>query len=365
MVQKRTIPFVISGMDSLGQGVCKTSDKITFIAKTLPGDEGEAEIISEKKGVRFAQVSRLITPSNLRREPLCPHFASCPSCHYLHTSYENELNFKLMAFERMFQKIPHAPIETIGATSRLNYRNRIQLHYDNHQQKLGMFDAKRQTIIEVPLCEIGNSAVTKTLRQLYENRSWLKHTKSLAPTGHVEIYDSNEGLRISWNRPYAEGGFTQVFAEMNEKLKLTLQLKLKNLSIGALLDLFAGNGNLSENLNHSRRLCVDIYPTEVSYPFFSQDLYAPQALNRVQQILFQNQIQPDTLLIDPPRSGMKDLYLWLEKLKPKNVIYVSCDPHTLTRDISMLKNYAITSLVMLDFFPSTFHFESLVILERK
>lgn len=361
----RPVPFIISSVDGLGQGVSKVTDKITFLAKTLPGDEGLAEVFSEKKGVAFAEARTLTKESLLRKKPECPHFSSCPSCHYFHTNYENELSFKAASLEKLFQKIPHPPLEVIGAPKRTHYRNRIQLHYDLSAKKLGMLDARKSTIVEVPLCIIANDAVTQQLKLFYQNENWLTEAPAKVGQGHVEIYDSPEGLKISWNKPYSEGGFTQVFEEMNRKLKAHMQDLLLNESDFHLLDLFAGNGNLSEKLNYSKRLCVDIYNQTVQSPFVSQDLYAESALKKIQDILKKQNLSVDILLLDPPRSGLKNLAEWVEVISPRKVVYISCDPHTFVRDIATLKNYQVASLTLVDFFPSTFHFESFAILERK
>ena len=365
MHQKRNISFKIQSMDSLGQGVSKESDKITFISKTLPGESGEAEIYSSKKGVQFANLKSLATPSASRISPACPHFQQCPSCHFLHTSYEEEIKFKTQNLERLFQKIPHPKIQVTPAVRRVGYRNRLQLHYDLKAKKLGMLDVKNHTIAPIPNCLIGNPQVSEEIKRLYHQDSWIvKVGKDQPTTGHLEIYHLDNEIKVTVNRPYAEGGFTQVFDEMNQAMKEKLQHWSFQFPAEDLLDLFAGNGNLSKKMNHSKRLCVDLYQEKVTDSFLSQDLYAAQALEKVKTKVGAMKLHPSLLIIDPPRSGLKNFEAWLNEFSPKRVAYVSCDPHTLVRDMMPVKNYRLNELHLMDFFPSTFHFETVAFLER-
>lgn len=365
MRHQRMLPFKIQSMDSLGQGVSKETDKITFIAKTLPGDMGEARIVSEKKGVCFAKLQDLQQASPLRIKPVCIHFDSCPSCHYLHTPYEQELIFKKQNLEKLFQKLPHPEIQVTPAMRRTHYRNRIQLHYDQTKKQLGMSDLKDHSIAPIPNCQIGREAILETLQKLYQNDAWLNLAKHEPKQGHVEIYELNGEVMVSWNKPYAQGGFTQVYDEMNQVLRNQLQVWSEKLERFELLDLFAGNGNLSEKLNYSSRLCVDVYNKTPEGFFLSQDLYDDHALSNVKKKMRSQALKPSVVVLDPPRSGLKNLEQWLEEFQPKHVAYVSCDPHTMVRDIIALKQYVITELHLIDFFPSTFHFETVAFLERK
>lgn len=364
MSASRIIPFKISTMDSLGQGVSKESERVTFIAKTAPGDEGEAEITAEKKGVAFARIKTLTRASELRTQPDCIHFESCPSCHYLHVPYEQEVIFKKQAFENLFRKSPLPSIEVVPALRRLGYRNRVQLHYDLSKKSLGMLDARKQTIVPIPNCQIALPPIQAEIQRLYANSRWLQEAPRGPARGHVELYLKQEKLQVSWNRPYADGGFTQVFAEMNAKLKQELDEWLGSKKLTDLLDLFGGDGNLSKGLNYSNRLCVDQY-RKAEGDYFSQDLYATDALARVQKTVAQRGLQPNVLLLDPPRAGFKELKLWLSAFRPAYLAYVSCDPHTLARDIYGLEDYQMVKAYMVDFFPSTFHFESMLLFERK
>lgn len=366
MRQKRFIPFEISSMDSLGQGVSKISEKVTFIPKTTVGDKGEAEVMSEKKGVVFARLKKLDEASALRIGPACVHFESCPSCHYQHVSYEQELKFKKESYEKLFRKLPLPPVEVIGAPERFNYRNRIQLHYSLKSKLIGMRDPQTFQITPIPNCLIGVPEILTELKKLYENNFWMKLAPPEREEGHVELYWINNAVKVSWNRPYAEGGFTQVYESMNLKLKDIL-VKHMNEQQGCrdLLDLFGGNGNLSGQINYSRRLCVDIYRENPGTDFMNQDLYDPKALKNVIKEADLRSLNISHLVIDPPRSGFKELGLWLNHWKPKYAAYVSCDPHTLARDLMGVEGYSFTHSFLIDFFPSTFHFESMIFLERK
>jgi len=368
MNQNCLIPFKITSIDSLGQGVSKISDKVTFIPKTSIGDEGEAQILAQKKGVIFAKIHELTVPSSKRVQPECPHFDSCQSCHFLHVSYDEEIEAKTNSLRKLFEKLSPPEIQVIRSPIRLNYRNRIQLHYNSLQKKLGYIDRNQNEIIPVSNCKIANSEITRVLKSLFENDSWLKLIPKGAPVkGHLEIYQKSSDINpeIFWNKPYAEGGFTQVFPEMNLKLKKIISEKFSKYSTTKVLDLFAGDGNLSNSLPFEKRICVDQYPNNPGPEFISLNLYHPKALSKVKGIIQSLAFNPDLLLLDPPRSGFKELNSWSSELNPSKIIYVSCDPHTLVRDLFILNQFKITELFLLDFFPSTYHFETMVFLERK
>jgi 23S rRNA (uracil1939-C5)-methyltransferase len=366
MRSKAPVPFKIGSMDGLGQGVSKADGAVTFIPKTLPGEEGRALILESKKGVHFAEATELSQVSPERITPACPHFSDCPSCHFLHTSYEAELRYKQEALARIFRKLPVPAIEVFGAPERLGYRNRIQLHYDTKSRRLGFLHQRRGTIVEVPTCLLPVPEIRAEVQRLYHGGRWLQEVPPGRSRGHVELYWSEGLLKRTWDAPYAAGGFTQVNAPMNELLRRRLKDWAALASPSHLLDLFAGNGNVSEKLNHSGRLCVDVYEGKTpGDEFLAQNLYEKQGLQTVLKELGRRGLRPEVLLLDPPRSGFTFLADWARELSPRAIGYVSCDPHTLARDVApLMPEYRIEALCLFDFFPSTFHFESLLFLQR-
>jgi 23S rRNA (uracil1939-C5)-methyltransferase len=361
------IPFKISSIDSQGQGVSKITGQVVFIPKTSIGEEGEAEILGQRKGVVFAKLKTLHLKSPKRVTPICEHFQFCSSCHFLHMNYEEEVSIKEATLENLIRKIPHPKIEILRAPvdKRVGYRNRIQLHYNLKTKELGLFEKQSHNILPVPNCLIPSQNIREEITRLYKNSAWTQLAPKTQEQGHVELYEKSERVQISWNRPYAEGGFTQVFEEMNQNLKNELTSWVKEINPNTILDLFAGNGNLSDNLLKKQRFCVDQYEKTPKEDFYSQNLYSKDALKNVATELKKRNLTPELILMDPPRSGLKNLSEWLERLSPKYLAYVSCDPHTMTRDLSNVTNYQILKIFLIDFFPSTYHFETMVFLEKK
>ena len=368
MTANKKIDFIIDHIDPLGQGVFKKGDDIFFIPKTLPEESGTAEVLKRKKGVHFAKALTVEKESAKRIKPECVHFDSCQGCHFLHCDYSSEISFKESSFKKMlsYLNLDNKEINTVTADSRLNYRNRIQLHYNKDIKKLGFIDGKSNTIVEIPKCLICNAAVTKKLKELYLNENWM----NLAPEkakGHVEIYSTQDGVKVTWNKSYADGGFTQVNEEMNTKMNSLVESHLKAIEPKSLLDLFGGNGNLSKSFIIKKKI-IDIYSNPPSKDHLSINLFEDDALE-----LFKSQCNDeiDTFIIDPPRAGFKYIASWVSNYKPESIIYISCHPQTMIRDLKelqkagILSEYTVEKTYLLDLFPSTFHFEAMTVLRKK
>lgn len=365
----RTLEFSIESMDSMGQGVAKIDDKPCFIAKTLPGEEGKATLTKASKGVMFAKLDTLDITAGNREESQCPHFESCPGCHYLHTDYSSELAYKQQALQhhlnRLEVELPE--IEVIPAQERLGYRNRIQLHY--RHKYIGMMDGTANNVVEIPECLALEPELKTAVDQLYLDKSWVSDHEG---QGHCELYLGSDGVSVEWDQPYAHGGFSQVNNTMNEVLKATVanQVKRDDTTIETLLDLFSGEGNLSDEIVGDGRLIqrvmVDYAPDRVAeeeLSFVHLDLFSDSALRTFKARVECEQF--DVLLVDPPRKGFPDLALWIKMYKPKKLIYVSCNAATMVRDLQKLGQqlsggYTIDHMELIDLFPSTYHYETLV-----
>ena len=362
----RTIKFEIDHMDPLGQGVSKKAGIITFVAGTLPGETGTAVVYKRAKGVQFARLQTLDQTVDNRVEPDCPHFDRCPGCQFLHTDYASELAYKKATLARYLAAldVPDESIELVPAPRRLAYRNRVQLHY--RHKYIGMLDTVSNEVLEVPQCRIMCQELRSAFDQLYQG-DW---TQDHSGHGHCELYFRSGEVSVRWDEDYAHGGFSQVYAEMNQELQSRVQTLLEELEMSSLLDLFSGTGNLSNAYAAAGgdRVLIDSYIDSVGADrpdnFHQMDLYDEQTLSNFTRRIGGSNF--DTILIDPPRRGFPGMDSWVKKIKPRHVLYVSCNPASLVRDLRNLSTrFRFKSIQLLDLFPATSHFETLVLLEMR
>ncbi len=360
---ERVLEFTIESMDSMGQGVAKIDNKPCFIPKTLPGEEGKAILTKASKGVMFARLASLDITADNREEAACKHFESCPGCHYLHTDYQSELLYKHQALDNHLKRLtaPVPVVKVVPAEERLGYRNRIQLHY--RHKYIGMIDGVTNNVLEIPTCLAIDERLKVAFDELYDDRSW---TEEHEGHGHCELYLTEEGVSVEWDQPYSHGGFSQVNEAMNRVLKEAVLNELKDDAVSTLLDLFSGEGNLSDPVVESNdaidRVMVDYAPDRVkheSLSFIHLDLFSETSLRAFKARCEHKQF--DVILVDPPRKGFTDLALWVKALKPKKLIYVSCNAATMVRDLQQLTGkFTIDQVSLIDLFPGTYHYETLV-----
>lgn len=365
-MKAKTVEFEIDHIDPLGQGVSKKTGNITFVTGTLPGETGTALVYKRAKGVQFARLQQLEIAADNRVDPECPHFNQCPGCQFLHTDYVSELAFKKATLARALGTlaVSEEDIDVVPALRRLSYRNRLQLHY--RHKYIGMLDTVSNEVLEVPKCKIMRQELRSEFDHLYQS-DW---TQDHAGHGHCELYFKSGEVSVRWDEDYAHGGFSQVYEEMNLELQQRVQSQLEELGVIHLLDLFSGTGNLSDTyaLSGGKRVLIDSYfdTSDKTRPanFHQMDLYDEHTLPGFTRKSGSSGF--DTLLIDPPRRGFPDLHRWVKKIKPRYVIYVSCNASSLVRDLRNLDTrFRFRSIQLLDLFPATSHFETLVVLEMR
>lgn len=362
---KKIIDFKIEHIDFLGQGVDKSNDKVAFIQKVLPNETGQAEIYKENKKIQFAKVLKLEKKSPQRISSPCPHYDQCNGCQFLHTSYDNEIKIKTKNALFIFKNLLGFDEKKIifhRSPSREHYRNRMQLHYNKSTNSFGMINSIENKIIEIPQCLLPKKNISKFIQEKYNEMSFL--SKLTKEKGHIEIYEKNDLPLISFNKPYSYEGFTQVNKPMSELCKKVIFKKYQTMNFNSksvIWDLFGGNGNLSSELN-AQSYVVDTKINSTSKKTNQNhrelNLYDKNSVNK----LLNELPHPDLIIIDPPRSGFKGLNTILKKY-PTELIYLSCHPQTLKRDIESLSGkFIIKEIHIFDFFPQTRHFECLLFL---
>lgn len=349
----------------------KKEGEIFFVPKTLPGELVEVEIEFSKKGMNWCRSIAILKASKDRITSDCPHFEECGGCQYWHTPYPIELSTKATVLYRLFKQMNVIPC-IHRAPNRKFYRNRIQLHYDLQKEKLGLFGASKteKKILSVPNCLLPVKEISSELKKSYDQQQWKSLVANGPPEGHIEFQKKDHQVTKVFNSVYSHGGFSQVYEKAFHELLLFFTeevspyLKESIGQINEVIELFSGQGDLGAALLPEKSFLYDLGPISralANSETFTQtnlfqkspkELYSPKSSNQKNKVL----------LLDPPRSGFTRLAEWVAWSKADAIVYVSCRPQTLLRDLKTLPpHWKITQLHLWDFFPGTFHFESVAI----
>lgn len=389
----------ITKLDHQGRGIGRINNKIVFVPNTLPGEIVEIKYLKEKKNYIEGQAIKYIKKSNKRQEPLCKYYNICGGCNLMHLSYKDELEYKQKKVEEIIHKYTDKNIKIkpiIPCEKEYNYRNKITFHTNN---KIGLYKKDSNKIIEIDNCLLADNNINNILKELkkikYNNEDivvrsnnnktliYYKGTidniininvdtiindkKILKGNGHIEEYLNNLKFIIS------PSSFFQV--NTKQTLKLYNQIiKLANLSKNDnLLDLYCGTGTIGLYLS---KYCKQVLGVEINEEAIN-DANINKQINNIsnakfikgdaKKVITDINYKPDIIIVDPPRNGLyKGMVEDLCKFNAKKIIYISCDPITLSRDLKGLnKKYKVKLVQPVDMFPHTHHVENIAILEIK
>ena len=360
---------IIEKLDHFGRGIAKIDNKTTFVLNALPTEEVEIEIIREKKHFNEAKVVRYYKKSENRRKVPCPYYSECGGCNLMHMNYQEQLKFKKEKIENILNK--YAGINThveIEPSNEFNYRNKITLH--KCDKGYGYKKEGSSDIVKIDKCLIADNIINEYISKVNIDKEELvirsnqdKEVISNIDGGYIieKINDCNFRIDID--------SFFQVNSYICSKVFEYIESNLKESNNA--LDLYCGVGTLSSVVSKKANKVIGIEANKNSYLNALENL----KLNKIRNIKFindkvENVIDKindkiDLIVTDPPRSGMDKTTLdAIKKLKPKTIIYMSCDAITLARDLNILKeDYELEKIKAFDMFPNTYHCESVCILE--
>lgn len=394
----------IERFDDLGRGIGYINNKVTFIDKVVPEDIVEVELTKEKKKYNEAKLIKIIKPSPLRIDAKCPYFSKCGGCQFQNITYENTIKYKKEKIVNIFSKhkISIFP-EVITNTNPYNYRNKITLKVNNY--KIGFYINKTHNLVEINKCLLANPAINASI-PLIKRFNICNGEVTIRCNQNAEILiviNSQDNLNIDTN--YLKSkiklvgivvnnktyyGENSLFERMNNLLfKISydsffqvnpfiasqlFQIIGDNIdSSDKVLDLYCGVGTLSlmAAKKAQKVLGIEVVPNAIINALFNARV---NDLNNTQFVINDastaiSKIKPDfnKIIVDPPRSGLtKNIIDVLLKIKPDEIIYVSCDPQTLVRDFTLLSSiYEIKKSYILDMFSYTYHIETILILTKK
>ncbi len=386
-----------------GAGIGRLDGLVYFIKGTAPGERVLVREVQRKKNFGIATLVEILRNSHSRITPRCPlallhshgdpRFA-CPGCSYQHIDYEQEIGIKNGQLKSFLEKAQGGKSDffirhPLKSQSPFNYRNKLVLHSGNGN--FGYFAEDNKTVINVEKCHIANSRINECLSKFTEVNSKImqegetilfRHTEKngticLKEKEKGELSTLSENTLAGEFRVPARGFFQVNPCSLNHAIKEFSQI-LTALMPDFLLDLYCGCGVFS--ILAGKLGIPNVYGSDVEtgtiraairnseshdvaekckFHFSSAELFMRRNFGKI----------PDSntaIFLDPPRSGIsKEATNLILKKRCKWIIYMSCTADTLARDIKLLsQSYAIKSAVMIDMFPRTYHFESIVLLEK-
>jgi 23S rRNA (uracil1939-C5)-methyltransferase len=361
--------------------------KRCFVRGGAPGDLVKVRITADKKNFAVAELLEVLTPSPDRIKPFCPYFPQCPGCSYQMVSYETELNWKQKQFERFLVHSGIADLSVVkppvGAPARSGWRNKIQFTYrDGIRGYLGEDNRSLLEIADCPLArmDLRNLAIRTPIPQTEQGKVTFRSSADGAIT--VTGENSNTLLRETLSgceMQVPAGSFFQINTAAFELLIREFRELLNGITFDLFADLYCGSGTFS--LLAAANGAEEVFGIELDrlavrtaeenlkqFPSCRSRFTAGDAAAMFSEL--RRSAGKDVLmLVDPPRTGLsRDLCRKICQSPLRKMIYVSCGPDTLARDLKILcsgdRPWKICSARMVDLFPSTAHFESIILMKR-
>jgi 23S rRNA (uracil1939-C5)-methyltransferase len=373
---------------------------VLFVRWALPGEEIRVRLGARKRDYAFAETVEVLSPSPHRVDPPCEVFGDCGGCQIQHAAYPYQLEMKREVLREAFRRIGGTDVspEIAPAGDPFGYRYRGQFRTDG--RAVGFYAERSRRLVPVTRCPLMADAINKALpafrglgeivspgeiRLATDGRrvaAWLpgvrfdpRIAQRVGEAVSGVVFEDRvlgaaavtlplDGLSYS----VSPRGFFQANWRMNLALVGRVASLLGDRSEGRVLDLYAGAGNFALPVASRCGEVVAVEGDPVSFADLRRNarenaLANVRAVNaRVES--YRPSGRYDAAILDPPRSGLSPKALSLvRRVAAGTILYVSCNPSTLARDVRALSDrYDVAALSMHDFFPNTHHVEALAVL---
>ena len=364
----------ISSVDDCGCGITRIHNKVCFVENALQDEVVEIEMVAEKKKYSIAKVSRYIEKSKDRVFSSCPYHKDCGGCRYMETSREYELKMKSQTVLEQLKRNIQNDFLFLGIESGndKNYRNKVVLHSDG--KRLGFYQEKTHNLVEIENCQLLDERINRIIPSLPKSSDIMIRTSN--ENDDLLIGEEDQTIIstiVDYSFRISHNSFFQVNCEITEKLYQYIYETVKSKSPKNVLDLYCGIGTIGIFIH---TLVEEVLGVEIVEEAV-EDANYNKKLNQIENISFlcgdvSKYIdsfidQYDLIMVDPPRGGLaKKVVEEMIRISSKTIIYTSCNPRSLIRDLKLLsEKYEVESIKLFDMFPRTYHVETVCVLNRR
>jgi len=357
-----------------GEGVGRVDEFVIFVPFVITGETVEAEITEVKKNFARAKLLRVTVPAPARVAPECKYFGACGGCQYQHIDYAAQLRFKHKQIADLFERVgkisPERVAPVIGCPSPYGYRNRIMVRsqWNGPAKKLvvGFIGINNKFVEEIEECKIAEPALNEQITHVRANPP---------PKGGIKVV-----LRVQpegWEVP--KDSFFQNNFFLLPKLVATVREFLQASGTKHLIDLYCGVGFFGieaagvvdsfVGVEYDRLAIAAARQNAAIRKINNGEFISAKVEAALPELLQKFSAEKTSVILDPPRKGCwPETLELLRQTKPAQVIYVSCHPATMARDLNILCAegvYELERVQPLDMFPQTQHVECVADLRRR
>lgn len=411
-----------------GRGIARHQGKTVFVAGALPGETVAVSQYAAKSSFAECQTRKVLTASAQRVTPVCEHFARCGGCSLQYQDSVSQVDFKQQnLLDQLFRQGQIMPQEIAPPllSAPWHYRSRARLAIDRKGSpafrekdserfvpvaQCPVLDARLESVLTAlttlnqfaghPITHIellaGDDAIGIVVRHIKAlSRNLCGFLGEIAGAHHLQVWLQPEragdltdlegnpadprlyyaldefGVRLA----YHPADFTQINRNLNARMVAQAIEWLDLRADDVVLDLFCGIGNFTLPLSRHCRKVIGVEAIDSMVARGRENARANQRDNCefVAADLESNDLQSlwnsagaNTVLLDPPRAGAKQVAHVIGALQPAKILYVSCDPASLARDLAVISRhgYQLQRLGVMDMFPHTAHVESMALLVR-
>jgi tRNA/tmRNA/rRNA uracil-C5-methylase (TrmA/RlmC/RlmD family) len=366
LVPGQKVQLTIHDIAFGGEGVARYHDFVVFVPFVLVGEEVEAELVEVKKRFARGKLLQILKSSPHRVQPLCPYFGDCGGCQYQHIDYPTQLEMKRKQVADLFQRVggfsPEVVAPIVPNPQPYGYRNRIMIRsqWDKFKQGLniGFIRADNRLVVDIQECKIAEPELSDQIQNVRANPP---------PKGGIKVVLRK--MPSDWDVP-RDSFFQNNFFLLPKLIEVVRECVADNRS-KFLIDAYCGVGffgielaDLVESfigvevdppaIKSARRNAANKNRTNGEFLVGTTEALLPDILSRFQP-------RQTTIVLDPPRVGCpKESLELLRKTGISQIIYVSCHPATLARDLNILCSegvFELRKVVPVDMFSQTQHVE--------
>lgn len=389
-----TYEVIINDEDDIGNGITRIDNFVVFVPYALKDEKVSIRITKVNKRFATGKIEKIITKSDRRECVKCKSFNECGGCSFLHLSFFEEKKKKINFINKLF----NTNIKEIFTNNEYNYRNKATFHVKDG--KVGYYSESTNDLVEFDNCLLLDGRINEVYSILKNiNLSGIsevvvrtsKNSVMVIFKGEKEDFNYDELINnIKIDSIYLNNkllyGSAYIIEEL-DNIKYSIypnaffQVNIENMKImydkvkeyagsgDKLLDLYCGTGTIGIYLKDNFREVtgIEVNKEAILNANINRGLNNLTGINFIcgdASIAKNNNY--DVMVVDPPRSGLsKKVIDFLNKSNAKTIVYVSCNPKTLKRDLDLLDKYNMTKLECINMFNKTKHCEVITALERK